>query len=219
MTSKVQAAGAVARHNGRVDPHSILGLAQDASAREVTAAYRDAAKRWHPDRGGGAAAERRMAEVNVAYDLLRDGGWRGQILAQAAAATDPRRRQRSATRGAWLAPAIRAALGTELIAALEPEEEVRIVTPTSTWASARAVLAVTDRRLLWLLDDAVARRVHSLRFSAVGAVEQQLRRPRRRVAVLRIETTTGRRFAFSELRPATADAIAGQIAAATGRPG
>jgi hypothetical protein len=202
-----------------VDPYSILGLAEDASAREVTAAYRNAAKRWHPDRGGGAAAERRMAEVNVAYDLLRDGGWRGQIAAQAAAATDPRRRQRPATRGAWLAPAIRSALGAELLAALEPEEDVRIVTPTSTWASARAVLAVTDRRLLWLLDDAVARRVHSLRFAAVGAVEQQLRRPRRRVAVLRVETTTGRRFAFSELRPATADAIAGQIAAATGRSG
>jgi hypothetical protein len=200
-----------------VDPYSILGLAQDASAREVTAAYRGAAKRWHPDRGGGAGAERRMAEVNVAYDLLRDGGWRGQIAAQAAAATD--RRQRTATRGAWLAPAIRSALGAELLAALEPEEDVRIVTPTSTWASARAVLAVTDRRLLWLLDDAVARRVHSLRFAAVGAVEQQLRRPRRRVAVLRVETTTGRRFAFSELRPATADAIAGQIAAATGRSG
>lgn len=200
-----------------VDPYSILGLAQNASAREVTAAYRSAAKRWHPDRGGGPAAERQMAEVNVAYDLLRDGGWRGQIAAQAAAATDPRRRHRPTTRGAWLAPAIRSALGSELLAALEPEEDVRIVTPTSTWASARAVLAVTDRRLLWLLDDAVVRRVHSLRFAAVGAVEQQLRRPRRRVAVLRVETTTGRRFAFSELRPATADAIAGQIAAATGR--
>lgn len=94
-----------------MDPYSILGLAQNASTREVTAAYREAAKRWHPDRGGGAAAERRMAEVNVAYDLLRDGGWRGQTAAQAAATTDPRRHQRPATRGAWLAPAIRAALG------------------------------------------------------------------------------------------------------------
>ena len=199
-----------------VDPYSILGLKENASARDVTAAYREAAKRWHPDRGGGAAAERRMAEVNVAYDLLRDGGWRGQVAAQAAAATD-RAGASARRRGAWLAPAVRAALGAELIAALEPEEDVRIVTPTSTWASARAVLAVTDRRLLWLLDDAVARRVHSLRFAAVAAVEQQLRRPRRRVAVLRVETTTGRRFAFSELRPATADAIAGQIAVATGR--
>jgi hypothetical protein len=200
-----------------MDPYSILGLERGASMRDVTAAYRAAAKRWHPDRGGGETAQRRMAEVNVAYDLLRDGGWRGQIAQQAAAASDPRLRRRPAVRGEWLAPAIRAALGEELLTALEPEEDVRIVTPTSTWASARALLAVTDRRLLWLLDDALTRRVHSLRFAAVSAVEQQLRRPRRRVAVLRIETTAGRRLSFSELRPATAEAIAGQISAATGR--
>ncbi|MDP9293118.1 MAG: hypothetical protein M3O90_01625, partial [Actinomycetota bacterium] len=72
--------------------------------------------------------------------------------------------------------------------------------------------AVTDRRLLWLLDDAVSRRVHSLRFGAVAAVEQHLRRPRRRVAVLRIQTTTGRRLTFSELRPTTAAAIARHLA-------
>jgi hypothetical protein len=216
MPAKYKPQAASHGHNGRVDPYSILGLQQSASAREVTAAYRAAAKRWHPDRGGGETAERRMAEVNVAYDLLRDGGWRGQIAEQTAAASDPRRRP--AARGEWLAPAIREALGAELLTALEPEEDVRIVTPTSTWASARALLAVTDRRLLWLLDDALTRRVHSLRFAAVSAVEHQLRRPRRRVAVLRIETTAGRRLSFSELRPATAEAIAGQIAAATGRP-
>ena len=42
----------------------------------------------------------------------------------------------------------------------------------------------------------------------------RLRRPLRRVAVLRIRTTAGRVLSFSELRPATAAAIAGHVAGA-----
>ena len=40
------------------------------------------------------------------------------------------------------------------------------MTPTATWASARALLVVTDRRLLWLLDDVVTARVQWLRLLA-----------------------------------------------------
>ena len=54
-----------------MDPYSILGIREGVPPREVAAAYREQAKRWHPDRGGGAQAERRMAEINAAYDLLR----------------------------------------------------------------------------------------------------------------------------------------------------
>src|SRR3954447_21455204 len=63
------------RHNRGVDPFSVLGVAPGASPGEVSAAYREQAKRWHPDRGGGAAAAARMAEINVAYDVLRAGAW------------------------------------------------------------------------------------------------------------------------------------------------
>lgn len=196
------------------DPYLVLGLDPGASARELTAAYRRAAKRWHPDRGGGEQAQRRMAEVNVAYDLLRDGGWRSQVAMDVAWSPSRARRPPAAGPGAWLAPAIRGALGTELLAALVHEEDVRLVTPTSTWASAQALLAVTDRRLLWLLDDAIVNRVHSLRFAAIASVERHLRRPRRRVAVLRLVTSNGRRLAFSDLRPVTAEAIARHIATA-----
>ncbi len=199
--------------SARSDPFAILGVNAGASAREVTSAYREAAKRWHPDRGGGEEAQRRMAEVNVAYDLLRDGGWRAQAAAPPGA---PHAQPAAATgRGAWLQPAIREALGAELLAALTAGEDVRLVTPASTWASARALLAVTERRLLWLLDDAIASRVQSLPFGSIASVEHHLRRPRRRVAVLRLQTVSGRRLAFSELRPATAAAIAQRIA--TGR--
>ena len=114
-------------------------------------------------------------------------------------------------RGGWLAPAVRRALGRELLEALEDGEDVHYVTPTATWASARAVLVVTDRRLLWLLDDVVMRRVDSVRFTRIASIDHHLRRPRRRVALLRVETVDGRRLTFSELRPQTAEAIVRRV--------
>jgi curved DNA-binding protein CbpA len=169
------------------DPYSVLGVKPGAAPSELAAAYRSQAKRWHPDRNGNAESERRMAQVNAAYDLPQTSAPSG--------------------RGAWLSAAVRRALGRELLEALEPGEDVKHVTPTATWASARALLVVTDRRLLWLLDDVVTARVQWLRLSRIASIRSQLRRPRRRVAILRVEAVDGRRFAFAELRPPTADAI------------
>ena len=178
------------------DPYAILGVKPGVPADELAAAYRSQAKRWHPDRNAGEESVRRMAQVNAAYDLLRAGG-------------ESPAPPRAPAKG--VSNAVRRALGAELLEALEPGEEVRLVTPTSTWSSARAVLVVTDRRLLWLLDDVVTARVQWLRFSRVASIRSQLRRPRRRVAVLRVEADDGRRFAFAELRPPTADAIIRQV--------
>ena len=58
-----------------MDPFAALDLPPGASPEEVASAYRSLAKRWHPDRGGGAAAAARMAEINAAYDVLRAGAW------------------------------------------------------------------------------------------------------------------------------------------------
>jgi len=192
-----------------MDPHEVLGLSPGAAPEEVSASYRRLAKEWHPDRGGGRAAELRMAEINAAYDLLRATAWmqRHEPPARPTATM----RARAAGRGTWLSPAMRRALGFELLGVLEPEEEVWLVTPTTTWASPQALLAASDRRLLWLLDDAVAGRVRTLRFGAIEAAEHSLRRPRRRVATLRVRARNGRRFAFGELRPATAAALAARI--------
>jgi hypothetical protein len=193
------------------DPYAILGVDPSAPPAELTAAYREQAKRWHPDRNADAESVRRMAQVNAAYDLLRAGGWSPQPPS-----ARPERGGGPATRrrGSWLAPAVRRALGGELLDALDEGEDVRYVTPTATWASARALLVVTDRRLLWLLDDVVTRRVDFLRFSRIASIGHHLRRPRRRVAILRVETTDGRRLTFSELRPQTAEAIVRRIAEA-----
>jgi hypothetical protein len=184
-----------------VDPYSILGVNPDADPRDVAAAYRSQAKRWHPDRGGGEDAVRRMAEINAAYDLLRAGA------AHAARPSDERPVRRRGTRGSWLADAVRRALGPELLDALADREAVRFVTPASTWASPHAVLAVTERRLLWLLDDAPVARVRSLAFRDVAAVGLRVRRPRRSAATLVLRTIAGRRHSFADLRPHTAAAI------------
>jgi hypothetical protein len=196
-----------------MDPFASLDLPPGATPEEIAAAYRRLAKRWHPDRGGGAAAAARMAEINVAYDVLRSGAWqRGEAGPGAGAVERVTTRRRLA--GAWLPEALRRALGRELLVALEAGEDVTLVTPAATWASPRTLLAVTDRRLLWLLDDVPTHRVRSLRYGAVDDVRHRLRRPLRRVAVLRVRSRNGRVHAFSELRPATAAAIAGHVAGA-----
>ena len=193
-----------------MDPFAALELPPGASAGEIAAAYRRLAKRWHPDRGGGAVAAARMAEINVAYDVLRAGAWQKAKPPGPVTRVAPSR----PPAGAWLAEPVRRALGRELLLALDESEAVALVTPAATWASPRTLLAVTDRRLLWLLDDAPTHRVRSLRYGAVAEIGHRLRRPLRRVAVLCVRTTEGRRLSFTELRPATAAAIAGHVAGA-----
>jgi DnaJ-like protein len=192
----------------RVDPYAILGVSAMAGEKEVSAAYREQAKRWHPDRGGGEEAARRMAEINAAYDLLRAG------FSHQASPAPPPPRPRRAARGSWLSDAVRKALGPELLDALSEREAVRLVTPVSTWASPRTVLAVTEKRLLWLLDDAPVARVRSLAFRDIADVGLRVHRPRRRAATLSLRTTSGRRHSFADLRPHTAAVIERHVRAA-----
>jgi hypothetical protein len=198
------------------DPLSVLGLQPGASAEEVGEAYRRLAKQWHPDRGGGREAELRMAQINVAHDLLRAGARharpRGDRPTQRGGPHRPAQRRRPA--GHWLAEPVRRALGPELLQALDDREAVVVVTPASLWKSPHAVLAVTDRRLLWLLDDAITDRVRSLRFNRVDDVTTRLAWPRRRTAILRVLARNGRRETFADLVPATALQIVEHVRAA-----
>jgi hypothetical protein len=196
------------------DPFAVLGVTPGASADEVAAAYRRLAKRWHPDRNGGRQDAGRMAEINAAYDLLRSERWLERRGRAEPVAPSPPTRRAAARAGTWLAEPLRRALGRELLLALEDGEQVAMVTPASTWASPQALLAVTDRRLLWLLDDAPTHRVRALRFRDVAEAYERVGRPLRRSAVLRVRTTAGRRLSFADLRPATAAAIARHVGAA-----
>ena len=88
----------------------MLGVAPGASPEEVAAAYRDLAKAWHPDRRG-EAGEDKMAEINVAYDLLRAG----EAQQHASRRPGPAPAAGPAGKGAGLSPAVRRALGPELL--------------------------------------------------------------------------------------------------------
>ena len=198
-----------------MDPHVVLGLTPDATLEQATEAYKALAKRWHPD-VMGVEGLARMTELNVAYELLRaehrprpPGASVGPRAKVTAMSDDPGGR---VAYGAWLPAAIRRALGPELLSALEPDEPVELVTPAATWASPNTLLVVTDRRLLWVLDDAVSNRVRFMRFRDVEHAEQGPMWPRRSRARLRVQPRYGRRrWTFSDLRPATAVAIAGFV--------
>jgi hypothetical protein len=181
-----------------MDPYAALGVRPGASPEDVARAYRELAKRLHPDlRPGDAAAAARMAEVNAAYAALQLG-YDGPRLAPPEMKLDV-----PAPRGA----AVRRALGPELTRALRQDEEFLLATDASTWDSHRVRLAATDRRLLWLLDDRPVDRVRSIDYRAVARVEGRLKRPRRRVGELLVHPREGRRLSFTELDPGALRAL------------
>ena len=55
------------------DYYAILGIKKSASEKEIKAAYRKAARQWHPDvNPGNREAEEKFKEVAEAYEVLSD---------------------------------------------------------------------------------------------------------------------------------------------------
>lgn len=54
------------------DYYSILGIATTATTADISAAYKQLAKQWHPDRNRAPDATARMQEINEAYLILKD---------------------------------------------------------------------------------------------------------------------------------------------------
>ncbi|WP_426349616.1 J domain-containing protein [Alloiococcus sp. CFN-8] len=59
------------------NPYEILGVKENASKEEIKSAYRELAKKYHPDQFGNNPlkdlAEEKMREINEAYDSLMKG--------------------------------------------------------------------------------------------------------------------------------------------------
>ena len=60
------------------DPYEVLGVPHGASEEEIKKAYRDLARKYHPDRYVdnplADLAQEKMKEINEAYDILTKGG-------------------------------------------------------------------------------------------------------------------------------------------------
>lgn len=60
------------------DPYSVLGVSRNASDEEVKKAYRDLARKYHPDNYVNNPladlAQEKMKEINEAYETLQKGG-------------------------------------------------------------------------------------------------------------------------------------------------
>src|SRR3954451_17299022 len=55
------------------DYYGVLGVAEGSPAKDIKKAYKDLARKLHPDQNpGDAAAEERFKEVSAAYDVLGD---------------------------------------------------------------------------------------------------------------------------------------------------
>ncbi|HZP83131.1 MAG TPA: DnaJ domain-containing protein, partial [Chthonomonadaceae bacterium] len=54
------------------DYYEVLGVSRSASAEELKRAYRNLAKKYHPDINKAADAADKFKEIQAAYDVLSD---------------------------------------------------------------------------------------------------------------------------------------------------
>ena len=77
VQSLLQKAQMLLRRSNQKDYYKVLGISRDADERTIKRAYRQLTKQHHPDKAASqgvskAAAEKKMASINEAYEVLSD---------------------------------------------------------------------------------------------------------------------------------------------------
>jgi DnaJ-class molecular chaperone len=54
-----------------LDPYRVLGVDQRATHEVIREAYRALARKFHPDLAPGREAQRRMVQINAAWEIIR----------------------------------------------------------------------------------------------------------------------------------------------------
>ena len=58
------------RQKQEKDPYEVLGVSRDATEKEIHDAFREKAKKYHPDRNHSEEAKEKMQDINEAYRNL-----------------------------------------------------------------------------------------------------------------------------------------------------
>ncbi len=82
--------------------YEILGVDRNVTAKDLKHAYRQLARKWHPDlnRDNPELAEKKMTEINVAYSILSDDVARMDYDKKLAAESAKSSRQKKSSEGA-----------------------------------------------------------------------------------------------------------------------
>lgn len=83
ISSLLQKAQALLKRSKQKDYYKVLGVSRDADDRTIKRAYRQLTKQHHPDKAASQGvtkeeAEKKMASINEAYEVLSDSELRTQ---------------------------------------------------------------------------------------------------------------------------------------------
>ena len=117
------------------DPYKTLQVDREAEDEVIVAAYRRLAMKYHPDKGGGAEAERRMAAINAAWERIGEPARRAAYDREVKVAAAMDRARTPGSTGTTVRTTSAPASGTSGTAGPRPPETV-----SRNWSSGRSTV-------------------------------------------------------------------------------